>query len=227
MQPSIVPIFPGQPDLQRRTHKRSNPPARCRWNSAPFRCRKLADSHQLPFRGRLARIRQSLPTRPITREQRPLFLSAMQSSLISNLVQVLPVRAAERHCGIYRPDLPTNGTGTLVIKTQSGEQNPDMSIPCRVSYTITLSVSKGDQKDSIVRKNAIIVSPPRVIGSFTAFPLKGPAPLKVRFTNTSVNALSCVSSFGPSAVPSNSSEQNPAVQAHTRPGTYMVSLTAG
>jgi PKD repeat protein len=112
-------------------------------------------------------------------------------------------------------------------RTQSDEQNPVHVYSVPGSYTVTLSVSRGDQKDSIVRKNAIIVSPPRVIANFSAFPLKGPAPLKVRFTDTSINAPSSwYWSFGPSSIPSNSSEQNPVV-SYTSPGTYMVSLTAG
>jgi PKD repeat protein len=112
-------------------------------------------------------------------------------------------------------------------KTQSDEQRPVHVYSVPGSYTVTLSVSRGDQKDSIVRKNAIIVSPPRVIANFSAFPLKGPAPLKVRFTDSSINAPSVwYWSFGSSSLPSNSTEQNPVI-TYTKPGTYMVSLTAG
>jgi PKD repeat protein len=112
-------------------------------------------------------------------------------------------------------------------QSQSDEQNPSHVYSIPGAYTVTLTASKGDQKDTIIRKTAVIASPPRVIANFTATPLSGPAPLTVRFTDESINAPSSwVWTFGPISVPLNSSEQNPVV-IYTDPGTYPVSLTSG
>jgi PKD repeat protein len=112
-------------------------------------------------------------------------------------------------------------------KTQSGDQNPVHVYSVPGSYTVTLAVSRGDQKDSVTRRNIIIASPPGVIANFSATPLKGPAPLTVRFSDRSLNAPSSwFWTFGEYAAPSASREQNPTV-TYSEPGTYMVSLTAG
>jgi len=112
-------------------------------------------------------------------------------------------------------------------QTQSVEQNPAHVYSIPGAYTVTLTVNRGDQKDSLIRKTAVIASPPRVIANFSATPMKGPAPLKVRFADTSINAPSSwIWTFGPNSTPLNSSERNPVV-TYPSPGTYAVSLTSG
>jgi len=110
---------------------------------------------------------------------------------------------------------------------QSEEQNPVHVYNVPGSYTVTLTVNRGDQKDTLIRKNVVIASPPHVIANFSAFPQKGPAPLTVIFKDTSINAPSLwVWTFGPNSTPLNSSEQNPVV-SYNDIGKYTVSLTAG
>ena len=110
--------------------------------------------------------------------------------------------------------------------TQSDEQNPTHVYMIPGAYAVTLTVNRGDQVDSVVRKTAVIASPPRIIANFTATPFAGPAPLTVRFTDRSSNAPSSWSwTFGPVSDPLNSTDQNPSV-TYTNPGTYPVSLTS-
>ncbi len=111
--------------------------------------------------------------------------------------------------------------------TQSDLQNPVHIYSTPGSYTVALTASRGNQMDSIIRKTAVIASPPRVVANFSALPLKGPAPLKVKFTDTSINAPSVwIWTFGPNSTPVSSNEQNPVV-TYPNPGIYTVSLTSG
>ena len=111
--------------------------------------------------------------------------------------------------------------------TQSDERQPVHTFSVPEAYTVTLTVSRGDQTDTIIRKSAIIASPPRVVANFSATPLKGPAPLTVKFTDQSINAPTSWSwSFGANSLSEPSPQQNPMV-TYSRPGIYTVSLTSG
>jgi PKD repeat protein len=111
--------------------------------------------------------------------------------------------------------------------TRSDEQHPMHAYTVPGAYTVTFTVSRSDQVDTLIRKQAIIVHPPRVVANFSARPLKGPAPLTVRFNDASINAPSSwIWTFGPNSTPLTSLEQNPLV-TYSSPGPYTVSLTAG
>lgn len=111
--------------------------------------------------------------------------------------------------------------------TQSQDKNPEHIYSVPGSYTVTLTASRGNQKDTLIRKTAVIASPPRVVANFSASPQKGPAPLSVRCKDTSINAPSSwIWTFGPKSTPLTSNEQNPVV-TYPHPGTYTVSLTSG
>ncbi|MCK9579239.1 MAG: PKD domain-containing protein [Methanoregula sp.] len=112
-------------------------------------------------------------------------------------------------------------------KTQSDEPNPSHIYSVPGAYSVTLTVSRDDQEDTIVRKKAVIVNPPRVTADFSATPLKGPAPLTIRFTDQSDNApTSWIWTFGPNSTPRNSTIKDPVV-TYLDPGTYTVFLTSG
>ena len=106
-------------------------------------------------------------------------------------------------------------------------QNPSHTYAIPGSYSVTQTVRLGDQADTITRKNIIVASPPRVMANFTASTLRGPAPLTVHFSDTSINAPTIwVWTFGPNSTPLNSSVKDPVV-TYPDPGTYTVSLTSG
>jgi PKD repeat protein len=112
-------------------------------------------------------------------------------------------------------------------RTTSDLENPAHVYAVPGSYAVTLTVSRGDQVDTVTRKNWVVASPPRVVADFVASPLKGPAPLTVTFTDRSLNAPTRWAwTFGSNATPMNSSERNPVV-IYPVTGTYTVSLTSG
>jgi PKD repeat protein len=105
--------------------------------------------------------------------------------------------------------------------TRSSEQNPTHQYLSPGSYTVSLTVTKGDQTDSKTLPNAIIALPPRLQADFSATPLAGPVPLKVTFTDLSTNSPSqWYWEFG-NATPENSTRQNEVV-IYTEKGTYSV-----
>jgi PKD repeat protein len=111
--------------------------------------------------------------------------------------------------------------------TVSEQENPSHTYAIPGAYTVTLTVSRGDQADMVSRKNWVVASPPRVVANFTATPLKGPAPLIVKFADRSLNAPTMWAwTFGSNETPMNSSERDPVV-VYPLPGTYTVSLTSG
>lgn len=120
--------------------------------------------------------------------------------------------------------------------SRSGEQNPAHIYRSPGSYTVSLSVTNGNQTDSITKRSAIVVLPPRLKADFEAFPLKGPVPLKVTFTDKSINSprewtwgiMTNDSAFGTSDGKTAGSwqfvhEQNPVI-TFREPGVYSVWL---
>jgi PKD repeat protein len=71
---------------------------------------------------------------------------------------------------------------------KSVEQNPIHQYQSPGSYTVSLTVRKGDQEDTLTKPNMIIALPPRLNADFSAFPLKGPVPLKVSLTDRSTGS---------------------------------------
>jgi PKD repeat protein len=107
--------------------------------------------------------------------------------------------------------------------TQSLEENPTHLYASPGSYSVTLTVTHGDQTDSVTRQNLIVATPPRLGANFTASPLEGPYPLAVRFTDLSSGSPQMWNwSFGDG---NTSSEQNP-VYVYNNIGTYTVWLSA-
>ena len=72
--------------------------------------------------------------------------------------------------------------------SRSAEQNPVHQYSAPGSFTVSLTARKGDQSDTQVQPNAAVALPPRVIADFTASPLSGPAPLKVKFMDNSTGS---------------------------------------
>ncbi len=121
--------------------------------------------------------------------------------------------------------------------TTSQEQNPTHSYVSVGTYTVTLTAKNADQTDTAVHQDAVIVTPPRVVANFSARPLKGTAPLTVRFTdqstgfptvwNWTIQEVTYNQTFmgnGPTPLVV-SSDQNPLV-TFPEQGVYNVWLTA-
>jgi len=125
----------------------------------------------------------------------------------------------------------------------SAEKNPVHQYIVPGSYTVGLTVTKGDQTDVKNVQNAIVVSPPGLVADFNASPLSGPAPLRVQFTdNTSGSPLSWA--WGVGGAPGNYmtadgtlystsdntipviTDKNPVI-TFLDPGVYSVWLSAG
>ncbi len=106
--------------------------------------------------------------------------------------------------------------------TTSVEKNPTHLYQEAGVYSVSLTASYGDIKDSLTQPNCITVTELQPKASFTAAPLKGHRPLKVSFLNTSSNANSYLWDFGDAT---RSQEENP-VHEYTEAGKYTVTLTA-
>jgi PKD repeat protein len=112
--------------------------------------------------------------------------------------------------------------------SRSNEQNPVHRYLVPGSYTVSLTASKGDQTDTRTQPDAIIALPPRLQADFSAFPLKGPVPLKVTFTDLSTgspwewnwNITQNVTHTNASIL----HDQNPVI-TFTDPGVYSVWLS--
>ena len=113
--------------------------------------------------------------------------------------------------------------------SRSREQNPVHRFQSPGSYTISLTVTKGDQTDTKTQPNAIIALPPRLQADFSAFPLKGPVPLKVTFTDLSTGSpWQWNWNFTQNVTPVNAGvlhSQNPVI-IFRDPGVYSVWLSA-
>ena len=111
--------------------------------------------------------------------------------------------------------------------TRSAEQNPAHQYITPGSYTVTLTVSRGDLSDVDVQKNLIVATPPRLSANFSATPVVGVAPLVVRFSDNSTGSPWMWNwNFwaADNATPVTSSQQNPVI-TFTKPGNYNVWLS--
>jgi len=119
----------------------------------------------------------------------------------------------------------------------SQEQNPMHTYVSVGTYTVTLTAKNADQTDTATQQDTVIVTPPRVVANFSARPLKGTAPLTVRFTdqstgfptawNWTIQEVTYNQSFmgnGPTPLVV-SSDQNPLI-TFPEEGIYDVWLTA-
>jgi PKD repeat protein len=103
----------------------------------------------------------------------------------------------------------------------SHEQHPQHTYTAAGSYTVTLT-SWGDGEPQTETKPGFITVAMPVAANFSADPLRGPAPLLVRFTDLSTNGpASWEWDFGDGAT---SGERNPEHE-FTAPGQYNVKLT--
>ena len=83
---------------------------------------------------------------------------------------------------------PDNWQWNFGDGSSSTEKDPDHQYTVPGSYTISLTVSKGDQTDSKSVTNAIVVTPPGLAADFNGTPVSGPAPLKVRFADNTTGS---------------------------------------
>ena len=133
---------------------------------------------------------------------------------------------------------PDSWLWTFGDGTSSNEQNPTHLYSYPGTYDVTLTVKNGEQTDTAVLQNAVIVTPPRVVANFSAQPLTGTVPLTVQFTDQSTGSpiswrwtlqeTSWNQTFYTSSttVYATSTAQNPRITI-TDPGTYDVWLTVG
>jgi PKD repeat protein len=122
---------------------------------------------------------------------------------------------------------PTVWTWDFGDGGRSGEQNPTHRYITPGAYTVTLTAVRGDLTDTLVQKNLIVATPPRLIANFSATPLRGVVPLVVRFNDNSTGSPWMWNwnfwDVG-NGTPFTSSEQNPVV-TFTEPGSYNVWLS--
>jgi PKD repeat protein len=122
--------------------------------------------------------------------------------------------------------------------TRSAEQHPVHRYLTPGSYTVSLTVKNGERTDTLTERNAVVVLPERIRADFTAFPLSGPVPLRVKFTDTSTGSpwqwswgVLTNGTFNSSTGNTvNLSKvlhvQNPVIE-FTDPGVYSVWMSAG
>jgi PKD repeat protein len=104
----------------------------------------------------------------------------------------------------------------------STAQNPSHEYTEYGYYTVTLTVHKAAESDSLVRDNYIHVVEQPPVADFTGDPVTGPAPLNVQFTDASTGMIDTW--FWQFGDVSNSSEQDP-LHTYQSPGNYTVRLT--
>lgn len=106
----------------------------------------------------------------------------------------------------------------------SNEKNPTHLYASPGTYTVSLTVRNGELIDTKIHPDSVIATPPRVSANFTARPIRGPAPLTVRFTDASTGSpWSWNWTFGANTTTGTSTDQNPLV-TYTEEGTYNVWL---
>jgi PKD repeat protein len=105
----------------------------------------------------------------------------------------------------------------------SALQNPSHTYTRIGTYNVSLTAANAWGDTTITKENYVVVNSPIPLASFDATPSSGPAPLTVRFTDTSTNSPSTWSwEFGDGHV---SAIQNPEY-VYSVPGVYTVSLLA-
>ncbi|WP_292426273.1 PKD domain-containing protein [Methanoregula sp.] len=110
----------------------------------------------------------------------PVLIAGFITTSLSRGNAPLNVSFMDRSAGFPDAWLWDFGDGTT---TQ--EQNPTHTYVSVGTYTVTLTVKNTDQTDTAIQQDAVIVTPPRVVANLSARPLKGTAPLTVRFTDQS------------------------------------------
>jgi PKD repeat protein len=130
----------------------------------------------------------------------------------------LTVRLADTSSGsptIWAWDFGDGGTSTA--------QNPTHTFSSPGTYTVSLAVTNATASDTETKVGYITVAPsPPPVADFTATPTTGPAPLAVKFTDTSSGSpASWWWDFGDGGV---STAQNPS-HTYSAAGTYTVSLS--
>jgi PKD repeat protein/Zn-dependent protease len=120
--------------------------------------------------------------------------------------------------------LPTSWQWDFGDGTGSREKNPVHTYTRAGIYTVSLTATNAGGGDTATRNGYITVLDVPVRAAFTAAPLRGTAPLSVRFQDSSSGeVLMWDWEFGDGG---HSAERNP-LYTYTRPGTYSVRLTVG
>ena len=108
----------------------------------------------------------------------------------------------------------------------SAEESPTHVYTATGVYTVSLTVSSGEESDTATKAGYITVSgegPAAPVADFTAEPLSGAVPLTVTFTNQSSGEITaCEWAFGDGMT---DTITHP-VHVYTTTGVYTVSLTA-
>ncbi|WP_292381693.1 PKD domain-containing protein [Methanosarcina sp. UBA289] len=116
---------------------------------------------------------------------------------------------------------PTAWTWTFGDGNTSTEKNPVHTYNKSGLYSVTLTASNANGSNVLTKTGYIAVSN-SLVASFTAFPISGPAPLNVSFTDNSTGSpTSWKWAFGDG---NNSTEKN-LVYVYNETGRYTVSLT--
>jgi PKD repeat protein len=167
--------------------------------------------------------------------------SAITFSLQPSVIATFTISPAEGNAPLnvsFRDESagsPTSWAWDFGDGTRSGEQHPVHRYLSPGSYTVSLTVRNGDRTDTLTKPNAVVALPERLGANFTAFPLNGPVPLKVKFTDKSGGSpwqwSWGVMTNGSSGTVSSTTgglfpvlhDQNP-VMTFTEPGVYSVWL---
>jgi PKD repeat protein len=119
---------------------------------------------------------------------------------------------------------PTSYLWNFGDKNTSTDKNPVHTYSKAGKYTVSLTVMNAAGSNTAKKIDYIVVSsmkPP--VAAFSAAPLSGKAPLKVKFTDRSTGSLtSWTWDFGDKSKPS--TDKNPE-HKYTKSGKYIVSLT--